>query len=236
MSMSFLVDLRPDAWNEQLRGWSCPVLKIPGAEIDDLYASSHRVDSTWYTAETNIGMVQWVHDDQPPASSTAQLTLTKDLEDQDISIFWKKLAIILPLVFSLAAAVITAWAKSQPPPSPPPLPQMSTFDIYHVTGTLALGGLPPSQLVTQFQPPNIAINDDGYFQFDLPIETRRDGARIAPTLLFFSLDPKYRTTVVHLSEGASSLNVHDFGLHYREHPNIIELTRPIPIERAPNGP
>jgi hypothetical protein len=215
MSISFLLDLRHEDWNHSLKGWNCPLLKVPGAKIDDLYASSHRVDSNWYKSDTEVGIVQWIHDEQPPQLSTAKITLSKDLEDREISLLWKKLAIILPLLASLLVALIPRVGPAAHAPASP------TFEVWTVKGTLALGDLPYQNLLPQVQPPNIVVNSDGSFQFDLPIETRQDGGHVSSTVVFYPNIKHYKAAVVHLEpEG------------YRGH--TIDLTKqPIPIEKTP---
>jgi hypothetical protein len=232
MSISFTLDLREDDWKEQVRGWSCQVLAIPGATVEALYARSVRVDSTWYQVDTPIAMIKWIHDGQPPASATVQITLTKDLEDRDISSLWKKLAIVLPVAASVVVAFITVYyQRTSIPPRPPPLHQ--SFTTWTVTGSLALGKLSRYQVVPSIKPPLTEINDDGTFQFEIPMQTRTDGSAIPPTMIFSPVIPGYSATVVHLEKDRSLIIAEDYGPHYDDTAHVITLTKAIPIKKAP---
>src|ERR1700688_788335 len=217
MSIGFILELRKDDWRENVKGWGCPVLTIPGATLEALYASGE-VNSTWYQVDTRFGMIKWLHQGRPPESATAQIALTKELEDREVSSLWKKLAIILPAVVSIIVAFITAYLAHSSTPH-------QNCSLWTVKGEVALGDLSRHQVVTTIKPPDTDINDDGSFRFTLPTETRSGGGGgdSPPTIIFSPLVGGYKTAVVH-PEKNSERNGYN-----------IRITTPIAIEKAPGA-
>jgi hypothetical protein len=215
MSICFILELRKDDWKENVNGWSCPALTIPGATLEALYASG-QVNSTWYQVDTRVGLIKWLREGRPPASATAQIALTKELEDREVSSLWKKLAILLPAVASIIVALVTAYF-AHPPISPTPHQNCS---LWTVAGAVALGDLTRYQVATTIKPPDTDLNDDGSFQFTIPVETRSDGSASPPTIIFSPRLGGYKPAVVHPDNYASD-------------GHRIRIPTPIAIEKAP---
>ncbi len=90
----------------RLGGWRCPALKIPGAKVESVYVSSgDRVDSSRYEVKYELDIVRWLHPDRPQ-QATLQIKLTEKLSTEELTLKWKKLAIIFPLITSIVVASI----------------------------------------------------------------------------------------------------------------------------------
>jgi hypothetical protein len=107
VAIVFTVTVSENSWDEQLGGWRCPALRIPGAMIDAVYESGSRVDSSWYEVLGDHKIVRWTRESRP-AEVTLSLTLTLELSTKDSTDHWKKMAIALPAVATVLAALITA--------------------------------------------------------------------------------------------------------------------------------
>jgi hypothetical protein len=104
-TIAFTVTVTEEDWDVRLGGWRCPALKIPGAKVESVYAFSDRVDSSRYEVKYELDIIRWVHPERPP-QATLQIKLTEELSTEEITLKWKKLAIILPLVTSILVALI----------------------------------------------------------------------------------------------------------------------------------
>jgi hypothetical protein len=104
-TIAFTVTVTEEDWDVRLGGWRCPALKIPGAKVESVYVFSDRVDSSRYEVKYELDIIRWVHPERPP-QATLQIKLTEELSTEEITLKWKKLAIILPLVTSIVVALI----------------------------------------------------------------------------------------------------------------------------------
>jgi hypothetical protein len=103
--IAFPVTVTEEDWDVRLGGWRCPALKIPGAKVESVYVSTARVDSSLYEVKYDLDIVRWAHAEHPP-QATLHVTLTKELTTEELTVKWKKLAIILPLIASMIVALI----------------------------------------------------------------------------------------------------------------------------------
>ena len=105
----FTVRLTADDWDDAMHGWRCHVLNVPGAVVDAVYVEGSRIDTARYEVLTQNTFIRWMAPDQPQRAAasiklTEALSLGKDTER------WKRLAIILPVVATIAAAAISGAA------------------------------------------------------------------------------------------------------------------------------
>jgi hypothetical protein len=84
-------------------------LNVPGAEVEDIYVEGTRVDRAKYEVLPNHSIIRWIPGDRPPRA-TASLKLTKALSLGAETDKWKRLAIILPVIATVLAAVISGSA------------------------------------------------------------------------------------------------------------------------------
>lgn len=88
-------------YEESVGGWRCPVLMLPGVKVRALYVNSRQVDESSYAIKA--GHIRYSGD--RPAEATALIELGGALAESQR---WKLLAIVLPVVGSIAAALIAA--------------------------------------------------------------------------------------------------------------------------------
>jgi hypothetical protein len=105
----FTTRLTADDWDEAMHGWRCQVLNVPGAIVEAVYVEGARIDTARYEVLSQNTFIRWMAPDQPQRAAasiklTEALSLGKDTER------WKRLAIILPVIATVAAAAITAAA------------------------------------------------------------------------------------------------------------------------------
>ena len=105
-TIAFTMTVTEEDWDVRLGGWRCPALKIPGAKVESVYVSSHRVDSSQYEVKYELNIVRWVHSEPPPPQATLHVKLTEELSTEEMTLKWKKLAIVLPLIASIGVALI----------------------------------------------------------------------------------------------------------------------------------
>ncbi len=103
--IAFPVTVTEKDWDLRLGGWRCPALKIPGAKVESVYVSSDRVDNARYEVKYELDIIRWLHPKRPP-EATLHIKLTEELSTEEMTLKWKKLAIILPLVTSIVVALI----------------------------------------------------------------------------------------------------------------------------------
>ena len=104
-TIAFTVTVTEEDWDVRLGGWRCPALRIPGAKVESVYVASDRVDSSRYEVKYELDIIRWLHPERP-RQATIQVKLTEELSTEELTLKWKKLAIVLPLVTSIVVASI----------------------------------------------------------------------------------------------------------------------------------
>ena len=105
----FSIRLTSDDWDEVMHGWRCSALNVPGAIVEAVYVEGTRIDTARYEVLIQNTFIRWIASDQPPRVAvsirlTEALSLGKETER------WKRLAIILPVLATVLAAIITGAA------------------------------------------------------------------------------------------------------------------------------
>ncbi len=242
MAVAFTVTVGPADWASDVSGWRCPALAIPGAEIDEFYAEGQPVARDWFTVREGLSIVAWVHGTPPPATATLALKLTKELSTQELTAFWQKLAIVLPVLASVLVALIAALLPRDQ--VKPPAPPASMFSVWTIKGTVskpANGEYADYDVATSVMPPDFRLRPDFTFEGQLPIETRNDGDLVLPSLIMtlkgkIGYDP---VVVVHLLHPGKPLppgvaETYNQSLDPTQH--IIELHKPIEFRRTVADP
>ncbi|WP_027554439.1 hypothetical protein [Bradyrhizobium sp. Cp5.3] len=120
--MDFTITLSNDDWDRSKGGWRCPALQIPEIKVKNVYVDGTAVDEKLYDVNTALLLIRW---SQPthPRQAAVHLQVDKALSTEELTLRWRKLAIVLPVLGSIAAALITAVFKdASKTPSPPPAP------------------------------------------------------------------------------------------------------------------
>ncbi len=115
---TFKLRLTKKEWDDQLRGWSCSALKIPGADVTEIFSEGERVNKDLYQIDLNNEIIRWPLG-EPPETITVIITLTRNLTTQEVTARWKKAAIVLPVLTALLVAYFN-YARERPhsPPNP----------------------------------------------------------------------------------------------------------------------
>ena len=87
----FTIAVSQSDWDAKVNGWRCPALKIPSAEVADVFVDGSRVDKACYFVWRENEMIQWSHLPQPK-KATISFKLTEALSTQKATDFWKKVA------------------------------------------------------------------------------------------------------------------------------------------------
>jgi len=109
--MDFTVTLSDEEWDEVKGGWRCVALEIPGIEVSALYVDGKLVDPAQYNANLQLRLIRWSGSNHP-ATASLHLKVAAPLSTQELTVRWKKLAILLPVIGGFAAAIITAYLHS----------------------------------------------------------------------------------------------------------------------------
>jgi len=105
-TIAFTTSLTEQEWEAGLNGWRCPVLKIPGAKVEDVLAGGARADKSWYEVIYEHGVIRWVRPD-PPGRALVFIRLTEELTTTELSHWWKKFGIIVPIISTLLLVAST---------------------------------------------------------------------------------------------------------------------------------
>jgi hypothetical protein len=125
--IAFTARLTEADWDEELRAWRCPALNIPSAVVEDIIVDGNRVDRTHYEVRSPHAMIHWILADRPDRLA-AIIKLTEPLSLGKETDKWKKLAVVLPVVATVIAALVSGVATyfaRQPSTSSSAIPQVS---------------------------------------------------------------------------------------------------------------
>lgn len=149
MAIAFTTTITERDWDSELSGWRCPVLKIPGAIVEAVFVAGARVDASWYEVLNEHSLIRWVRQDHPQ-QAVVSLKLTEELSTKELTLRWKKLAIVLPLMSSIIVALIAGGfsyyssrnrtttvppvTTKSPQPDPEQPKEISDFSIFMPRG------------------------------------------------------------------------------------------------------
>ncbi|HRI19396.1 MAG TPA: LamG domain-containing protein [Panacibacter sp.] len=106
--ISFTVSLNENDWSNDFRGWVCSSLRIPGAEIKEIFSEGKKVDDINYKIDSDKSVIRWANQ-VIPKRITVCINLKKELTTTDLSKRWKKLAIILAFLGPLIGSLVTGY-------------------------------------------------------------------------------------------------------------------------------
>jgi hypothetical protein len=108
---TFTVALTDKDWDRELGAWRCPVLKIPGARVEDVLVAGSSANFSYYEVNYGLGTVRWARP-KPPERATVVIKLTEELSTRELTLRWKKLAVIVPVITALLGGVISYVSTS----------------------------------------------------------------------------------------------------------------------------
>jgi hypothetical protein len=107
--IAFNVRLAEADWDDTMSGWRCPALNVPGAKVESIYVEGTRVDSAKYEVLQSYAIIRWAAGDRP-TRATASIILTSALSLETETDRWRRLAIVLPVIATIIAALISGGA------------------------------------------------------------------------------------------------------------------------------
>ncbi len=102
----FTIAVSQGDWDAKVNGWRCPALKIPSAEVADVFVDGSRVDKTRYFVWRENEMIQWSNLPQPK-KATISFKLTEPLSTQRKTDFWKMVAALAPVLAALITVMLS---------------------------------------------------------------------------------------------------------------------------------
>jgi hypothetical protein len=180
--MDFTITLSNDDWDHLKGGWRCPALQIPGIQVENVYVDGTAVDEKLFDVNVALLLIRW---SQPthPRQAAIHLQVDKALSTEELTSRWKKLAIVLPVVGSLAAALITAVFKDTSKTSSP------------VTKSTK------KEVARIFERSNDFLATGDKQQFPLLLKQAKREAWFVGTTFFISVDQYHDVILNKLSEG-----------------------------------
>ncbi|MBC8030112.1 MAG: hypothetical protein H7Z16_08365 [Pyrinomonadaceae bacterium] len=123
-TIAFPVTVTKEDLDERLGGWRCPSLKIPGARVEDLLVLGNRVNSSHFVVDHELGIVRWAGPEPTPEGATIIIKLTEELSTKELTLRWKKLAIIIPIITVVLAGIFSYQFRRPEQIDNPPLPYL----------------------------------------------------------------------------------------------------------------
>lgn len=97
----FTLPFTKDDWDSGSGAWRCPVLRVPGAEIEDLFVGSERVDRSRYEVLKNYAVIRWVLPGIPERV-VASVKLKESTTER-----WKKIAVVPAVIATITSSAVT---------------------------------------------------------------------------------------------------------------------------------
>jgi len=107
MPIAFTATVSDRDWDSEMSAWRCSALKIPGAQVDAIFVGGARVDFSWYEVLSDLYLIRWVREQHPTQAAIA-IKLTEELSTKELTLRWKKLAVLLPVLSSVVVALVAA--------------------------------------------------------------------------------------------------------------------------------
>jgi hypothetical protein len=103
---TFTVSLTDKDWNQELRAWWCSALKIPGAKVIEVLVAGTTASFSSYEVNYDLGAIKWTHPEHPERA-TVIIKLTEELSTKELTLKWKKLAVVVPIITALLGGGIS---------------------------------------------------------------------------------------------------------------------------------
>jgi len=230
LGIAFTVTVGESDWRGDLSGWNCSALAIPGAALEEVYAQDAKVDSACYEALGDLNLIRWRHGTRAPKKAIVTIRLKKELSTQELTLRWRKLAIVLPV---LATLVLGSLTYVLPKPSQGDAAGISPWTI---KGTvMRTGEFEATEVSTYIMPPDLRLKPDFTFSGQMPLLTTGSGTLQLPDVIFdIKHNPGFVAPVVHMANPGERLppGAEDYNLEIDYRKKTIEIRRPIEIRRG----
>lgn len=153
----FTLRLTSDDWDSGLSAWRCPALDIPSSFIKEAFdPKGQPIAMTLLKIDKGPARVSWKGPRQP-AQIALVVGLGEQLSPTSQEAFWKRFAIVVPIVTALIGALVTYMSKPSPGPS-----YALRLNVY--PNDIDKSGLPPAKIKVNgeelSQPVNYKIASD----------------------------------------------------------------------------
>jgi hypothetical protein len=106
--ITFPIRLTKDDWQAELRAWRCPPLDIPGAKIEDAFdAEGTQLSTNLLKADKGPARVSYRGPGPQPSRIVVVIKLSEELSPSSVERFWKRLAIVVPIISALITGAVT---------------------------------------------------------------------------------------------------------------------------------
>ena len=259
--IAFTVSLTENDWDSVVGGWRCQVLRIPGAQVDAMYAGG-KLDDASYKPVPDQGYVRWGGNGQPPKAAALAITLTQDLAPKEQRDFWKIIGIVAPIIVALiagtsgvlvermkqpGAAVAAATAASAGAANGRPASGTGVYEKWTVIGQVS-GEAQFYEIKAKIFPPDIPMtHPQGKFSSSIPVERDDKGGLNFPSITFDAQRPGFVPVTVDLdrsaqgaakpassaaSDAIAGYETPDFALVFDDQKKQVHIGKPIRIMRV----
>jgi len=135
----FTVVVSQRDWDTGLGGWRCPALRIPSAEVDDVFVDGSSQDKSWYVVRREHQMIRWVHGPRPE-EATISIKLTEELSTQKRTRFWQMVSALAPIVAALVTVVLSYFLLGPPTNSQEHIVFNLSSPVYGECGRVTING------------------------------------------------------------------------------------------------
>jgi len=153
----FTVRLTPDDWESGLSAWRCPAVDIPSAFIKEARGPNGQpLATSLLNIDKGPARISWKGPGARPAQITIVVGLGEKLSLVSAELFWKRLAIVVPIVTALIGA-LGGWISNKPGPGPSPSPLTHALYFRVDPNDLKDSGMPPAKITVNNQEINQAL-------------------------------------------------------------------------------
>jgi hypothetical protein len=153
----FTIRLTSDDWDAGIRAWRCPAVDIPSAFIKEAYdPKGQPLATSLLKIDKGPARVSWKGPGQP-AQIVLVVELGEKLSPTSEGLFWKRLAIVVPIITALIGAGAAYATKPGPKPGPDPTPKAYTLRLHVYPNEIETSGLPPAKITVNNQEPQRPI-------------------------------------------------------------------------------
>ena len=142
----FTLRLTSDDWDSHLRAWRCPAIDIPSAFIKEVRdAKGQPIAMSLLKIDKGPARLTWNGPGQQPSQIAVAVGLGEELSPTSEEHFWKRLAIVVPIITAIIGAAASWLGKPGPNPTP------HTLRLSVEPNESVSSGLPPAKIIVNNQ-------------------------------------------------------------------------------------
>jgi hypothetical protein len=106
----FTLRLTEEDWNSSVNAWNCPAFDIPSSYVKDAYAGGQLLSANMFKVEKGPARVSWLGA-KHPNQIVVIVGLGEKLSPTSTEEWWKRFAIVVPIITAVIAASATYVGK-----------------------------------------------------------------------------------------------------------------------------